>query len=321
VERYDEPLRQHVIDLIDRTRQRSGWPVKRTLQVLGIAPSTYFAWTRRSTLAPTYRIPTGLFEPLPEEKALLCAFALAHPSDGYRRLTWMALDAGVAALSESSVYRILREAGLNRRWRRSELTGLRKPAKPIRPNEQWHTDLMYLWVSGRWYFFVAVMDAYSRYIVHWELLTSMLAKDVVAVTHAALLLVPGATPRMVHDRGGQFVGKEFKAIIKHFALQDIKIRVNHPESNGIYERFNGSTRREGIGDIELRDLYHARAVIAGWIVFYNTQRLHSSLGYLPPIEYYRGDPQQRQQERREKLAAALQARIAANKERLTQQAA
>ena len=285
MERYDEPLRVKLIDLVDRTRERSGWPVKRTLRVLGIAPSTYFAWTDRRTLAPMYRVPKGLFEPLPEEKAALCAFALEHLSDGYRRLTWMALDASVAALSESSAYRILREAGLNRRWRRSELSGLRKPARPTRPNEQWHTDLMYLWVAGRWYFFVAVMDAYSRYSVHWELLTSMLAQDVVAVTHAALLLVPGAKPRIVHDRGAQFIGKEFKVLIKHFALQDIKIRVNHPESNGIYERFNGSIRREGIGDVELRDLYHAREILGRWIEFYNHRRLHSSLGYLPPIEY------------------------------------
>ena len=143
----------------------------------------------------------------------------------------------------------------------------------------------------------------------------------VAVAHAALLLVPGATPRIVHDRGSQFTSKDFRNLVKYFALEDIKIRVNHPQSNGLYERFNGSTRREGIGDIELRDLYHAREVLGGWIERYNTQRLHSSLGYLPPVEYYRGNPQQRQAERREKLAAALQARITANRERLTQQAA
>jgi len=321
LERYDAPLRERVIKLVEPTRKRSGRPVKRTLRALGIAPSSYFEWSGRPKLAPAYAVPRGLYEPLPQEKAAVCEFALEQPTDGYRRLTWMLLDANVAALSESGVYRILREAGLNRRWRRSVVCSLRKPTPPTRPDEQWHIDLMYLWVAGRWYFFVAVLDAYSRYIVHWELLTSMLAQDVVAVPHAALLLVPGATPRIVHDRGSQFTGKDFRNLVKYFALEDIKIRVNHPQSNGLYERFNGSTRREGIGDIELRDLYHAREVLEGWIERYNTQRLHSSLGYLPPVEYYRGNPQQRQAERREKLAAALQARITANRERLTQQAA
>lgn len=319
--RYDESIRRCVIELVDRTRVRSGWPVKRTLRELGIAASSYFAWTVRPTLAAAYQMPKGLCEPLPQEKAAVCAFALEHPDDGYRRLTWMLLDADIAALSASSVYRTLRDAGLNRRWRRSSCIGLRRPAKPTRPDEQWHTDLMYLWVAGRWYFFVAVLDAYSRYVVHWELLTSMLANDVVGVMHAALLLVPDAKPRVVHDRGVQFIGKEFKALVKQFALEDIKIRVRHPQSNGIYERFNGTTRREGIGSQDLRDLYQAREIIAAWVTYYNTQRLHSSLGYLPPVEYYRGRPELRQQLRRDKLAAAMQTRIAANKQRITQQAA
>jgi len=321
MQRYDEPIRKRVIELVDRTRRRSGWPVKRTLRELGIAPSTYFAWIARPSLAASYRVPKGLSAPLPEEKAAVCAFALEHPGDGYRRLTWMLLDADIAALSVSSVYRTLRQAGLHQRWRKSTDTGLRRPPKPTRPDEQWHTDLMYLWVAGRWYFFVAVLDAYSRYIVHWEPLTSMLAEDVVGVLHAALLLVPGASPRIVHDGGVQFIGKELKALVKQFALEDIRIRVRHPQSNGVYERFNGTTRREGIGDVELRDLYHAREIIAGWITYYNTQRLHSALGYLPPIEYYRGQPDRRQQQRSEKLAIALQDRIVANKRRLTPQAA
>jgi len=321
MERYDAATRRQVIELVHQTRRRSGWPVKRTLRALDIAPSTFFAWSGAASLAPSYRPPRNLFEPLPAEKARLCEYALAHPADGYRRLTWMMLDEGIVALSEASVYRILREAGLNRRWRRSVYANLTKPQPPQAPDEQWHTDIMYLWVLGRWYFFVAVLDAYSRYIVHWELLLSMLAHDVVNVARRALEQTPGAHPRIVHDRGRQFTGREFHALIRQFALHDITIRVQHPQSNGIYERFNGSTRREGIGDVELLNAHHARAILARWVTRYNEQRLHSSLGYLPPAEYYRGDPQRRQRERKAKLDEALQARIAANRERLTQQAA
>jgi len=135
LERYDAPLRERVIKLVEQTRKRSGWPVKRTLRALGIAPSSYFEWIGRPTLAPAYAVPRGLSEPLPQEKAAVCEFALEQPTDGYRRLTWMLLDANVAALSESGVYRILREAGLNRRWRRSVVCSLRKPTPPTRPDE------------------------------------------------------------------------------------------------------------------------------------------------------------------------------------------
>jgi len=51
LERYDAPLRERVIELVEQTRKRSGWPVKRTLQALGIAPSSYFAWSGRPVTA------------------------------------------------------------------------------------------------------------------------------------------------------------------------------------------------------------------------------------------------------------------------------
>jgi putative transposase len=321
MERYEEVTRRQIIELVQQTRIRSGWAVKRTLRALNVAPSTFFAWRDAAALVPRYRPARNLLEPLPAEKAAVCEYALAHSAEGYRRLTWMMLDEGVAALSQASVYRILRAAGLNRRWRRCVYTNLAKPQPPRAADEQWHTDLMYLWVGGRWYFFVAVLDAYSRYIVHWELLQSMLAHEVVDVIRRALEKTPAVQPRIVHDRGAQFTGREFRALIRHFSLHDITVRVAHPESNGVYERFNGSTRREGIGDTQLHDLYHARDILGRWVTRYNEQRLHSSLGYLPPAQYYRGDPQRRQHERKAKLAAALQIRVATNRERLTQQAA
>jgi hypothetical protein len=70
-------------------------------------------------------------------------FALRHPKDGYRRLAWQMVDAGVAVLSPSSVYRVLKDADLLYRWKRSTTSGT-APAKPTRPHQRWHTDLMYL---------------------------------------------------------------------------------------------------------------------------------------------------------------------------------
>ena len=319
MERYDQATREQVTETVERTRARSGWPAERTLEALGIAASSYYAWSARSD-GPNWQAVFSRRKPLLEEIAAVKAYALMHPTDGYRRLAWMMLDQDVAALSESSVYRILRDADLNRRWQRPATEAGAMPPKPKGPDEQWHTDLMYLWVNGRWYFFIAVLDAYSRYIVYWELMLSMSGDDVAAVLHRALELTPGAKPRIVHDRGGQFTGKDFRALVKLFALEDIKIRVNHPQSNGVYERFNGSTRQEGLRDIQLRDLYHARDVLARWVDEYNNRRLHSSLGFLPPIEYYRGNPQARQEARRAKLAAALQRRMAINQQRNLQAA-
>jgi transposase InsO family protein len=76
--------------------------------------------------------------------------------------------------------------------------------------------------------FVAVLDAYSRHIVHWELLLSITGVDISTVLHRTLELTPGAKPRIVHDRGSQFTGRDFRAVMKAFQLEDIKIWLHHP---------------------------------------------------------------------------------------------
>ena len=101
----------------------------------------------------------------------MLAYARAHPKDGHRSLTWQMVDADLVYLSESSVYRILRDADLLARWKRATSAGT-APANPTRPHERWHTDLMYLRIADSWYFLLTVLDAYSRYVVHWEVLGS-----------------------------------------------------------------------------------------------------------------------------------------------------
>lgn len=189
------------------------------------------------------------------------------------------------------------------------------PAEPTRPHERWHTDLMYLRIADSWYFLVTVIDAYRRYVVHWELLASMTAADVRLVLQAALEQT-GATPQLVTDNGSQFTGAEFKDLVRRFAFEHLRIRTYHPESNGVIERFHRSTREE-LSETALVNLGHARTIIAAWVVHYNEHRLHAGIGYLPPAEYDRGNPWARQAERQTKLARAREERRRRNQERLT----
>src|SRR5690606_26700140 len=254
---------------------------------------------------------------LPEETEAVLRYALTHPKDGYRRLAWQMIDEDVAYLSPSSVYRILNEADLLYRWKRSRRSG-EAPAPPERPHERWHTDLMYLRVGDTWYFLVTVLDAYSRYVVHWGLLTSMSASDVRLVIQRALELT-GRTgdvaPRLVTDNGVQFTSAEFRDLVRRFSVEHIRIRTYHPESNGLVERFHRSTR-DALEESELRTLGRARELIGCWVTEYNERRLHAGLGYLRPADFYRGDPEARRRERKEKLERARVRRRQLNQERL-----
>ena len=280
----------------------------------------YHEWRRRAAEARLEDCaPVGVAYAaiLPEEKEAVLTYALAHPKDGYRRLAWQMVDEDVAYLSPSSVYRILSDADLLYRWKRSRSSG-QAPPKPTEPNERWHTDLMYLRIGGAWYFLVTVLDAYSRYVVHGELLTSMRAADVRLVIQQALE-VTGAKPQIVSDNGSQFTAAEFKQLVRLFELEHIRIRTYHPESNGVLERFHRSTREE-LGEEELGNLGRARALIGRWVEHYNETRLHAGIEYLPPAEYYRGDPEARLEERRQKLTRARAHRNDVNRERLQQAA-
>lgn len=314
--RFPAEVKAELLALVARSRARTGWTLRRVLHHLGLSKARYRDWTRRAAVGalgdrpPIAPSRDGI---LAEEKAAVLAYALAHPKEGYRRLTWQMIDADVAYLSESSVYRVLNDADLLYRWKRRTSEGT-APAKPTRPHQRWHTDLMYLRIADCWYFLVTVLDAYSRYVVHWELLATMAAADVRLVIQAALERT-GAAPSVVTDNGSQFTATEFKDLVRRFALEHIRIRTYHPESNGLVERFHRSTR-DALGDETLQNLSQARAIIARWVEHYNEERLHAGLGYLPPAEFYRGNPAARIEERRIKLESARQQRRRINDERL-----
>jgi len=306
-----------VLRVVEETVGRTGWGVRRILKRLGIPRSVFYEWRDRAAQKRLDDLVPGglcLSAVLPDEKEAVITYALAHPKEGYRRLAWMMVDADVAYLSPSSVYRILTDADLLYRWKRSYRSG-EKPEAPTQPNQRWHTDIMYLRVGDVWYFLVTVLDGFSRYVVHWDLLTSMRAADVRLVIQHALEANGLKNVEIVSDNGSQFTSADFKAQVRQFELQHIRIRTYHPESNGVLERFHRSTR-EALAEEDLRNLARARALIEEWIAHYNEHRLHAGLGYLPPAEYHNGKPEQRLRERQEKLERARAHRTAANQERL-----
>jgi transposase InsO family protein len=318
--RFSAAEKMEALDAVEKAKEWTGWSLERILKLLGLTRPCYHEWRRRAGLARlTDFDPIGVAYSaiMPEEKEAVLDYALAHPRDGYRRLTWQMVDEDVACMSPSSVYRVLADADLLYRWKRSSRSG-EAPPRPTRPNERWHTDIMYLRIGDSWYFLVSVIDAYSRYLVHWELLCSMTAADVRLVIQQALEKT-GARPQIVSDNGSQFTAAEFKQLVRRFELEHIRIRTYHPESNGVIERYHRSTR-EALAEQDLLNLGRARELIGRWVNHYNEKRLHAGIDYLPPAEYYCGDPPARLEQRRRKLEQARRHRESVNRGRLQQAA-
>jgi transposase InsO family protein len=299
---------------VTQTKERSGWPAKRTLAALGVSRRSYYRWLKEEKWAqqlPTAAVkPVQAYEALPEEKEAVLAYARRHPELRHRELAWRMVDEDVACLSMSTVYRLLKEAKLVCPWRRRSKRRREEEEKATRPNQVWATDLMYVHVGAATYFFVSFLDEYSRYVVHHELLIGMDGLTVSLAAQAAIDRLPkgpdglpASRPLIRSDNGSGYVSHEFKVVLKENGLDHQRIKPHCPEENGVVERSN-RTIREHLEGEELTNLVQAQEVFGRIIRRYNEERLHSALGYLRPADYYRGDPAPKHETRRLKMAQA-----------------
>jgi putative transposase len=307
-------LQQRVHEEVERARQRSGWPAKQTLAALGIPRRTYYRWLKEEAWARALPAepskPVQPYEALPEEKEAVLDYARRHPELRHRELAWRMVDEDVACLSPSTVYRILKEANLVCPWRRRKKRSRRAEEKATKPNQRWVTDLMQLQVGEGIYYFVSFMDEYSRFIVHHEVLLGMDGISVSVAAQAAIETLPRGEdgqprekPQMQSDNGSGFIAREFLQVLQEHGLGHHRIRPHCPEENGVIER-SFRTLREALEGQELTNLLEAERILARLVRWYNEERLHSALGYLPPVIVYRGNAEERKEERRRKLGQA-----------------
>lgn len=190
-------------------------PARQFLSWLELPASTYHAWQGRYGKANEHngRIPRDFWLE-PWEKEAIVAFHGSHPQEGYRRLTFMMLDAEVVAVSPSTTYRVLRQAGLLQRWNRKKSAKGTGFHQPLTAHAHWHIDVSHVNIRGTFFYLCSVLDGFSRYIVHWELRASMTETDVEITLQRALERFPGEKPRIISDNGPQFVAKDFKEYIR-----------------------------------------------------------------------------------------------------------
>lgn len=215
-----------MVDYIRHWTKRSELPVKRLLSWLGLREGKYYDWTHRYGQANEHngQVPRDWWLEEWEKQAIL-DFYRQHPSDGYRRLTDMMLDANGVAVSPATVYRVLSQARqLGRRRAQPSKKG-RGFVQPLRPHEHWHIDISYLNIAGTFYFLISILDGYSRFIVHWDIRQGMSQADVEIVVQRAKEQYPDERPRIISDHGAQFIARDFKELIRQLRMTHIRVLV------------------------------------------------------------------------------------------------
>jgi transposase InsO family protein len=305
-------VRDAVVDFVvhwsDRTENVSA---KSILAGLNLHPGKFHEWKRRYGTSNRHngQIPRD-FWLLPEERDEIVRFYLNHQLDGYRRCAYMMIDADVVYCSPSSVYRVLADADVLRRWNRKASKKGAGFEQPKAAHEHWHIDISYVNVASTFYYLVVILDGYSRYIVHWDIRESMKESDVQLVVQRAKEKYPNAVPRVISDNGSQFTGRDFKELIRLHGMTHVTTSPYYPQSNGKLERFNKTVKGECIRPGCPLTLEDARRIVGRYVTEYNEQRLHSAIGYVTPKDKLEGNADRIHRERDRKLETARAARRA-----------
>jgi len=230
-----------------------GWSGKteiresRLVKQIGLSRSKFYNWRDRHGKVNEHNelVPRDCWLE-PGEVDAIVRFRGEHPHDGYRALTYMMMDADVAAASPSSVYRVLKRRGLLARWNRTPSKKGTGFVQPLQAHEHWHTDVTYVNVRGTFFYLASLLDGFSRYIVHWELREQMTERDIETIVQRAVEKFPDAKPRIISDNGPQFIARDFNAFIRQCGMTHVKTSPYYPQSNGKIERWHGTLKRECI---------------------------------------------------------------------------
>lgn len=218
------------------------------------------------------------------------------------------VDEDVVCLSPSTVYRILREVGLIKRWEGKARGDKEKRAKPQGPNQEWQTDISHVKIGNKQYYLISFIDEYSRYLTSWELMDSMDGNAVSLASQQAIDILPeGTTPVIQSDNGSGYISQEFKTVLSQYGIGHHRIHPHCPEENGIVERSH-QTILEPLEEKDCFSRYEAEKELAGMVKWYNEERLPSALDYLRPADYHYGDPEELLAERRKKIETARRRR-------------
>ena len=297
------------MDFFRRWSEKTEIGVGKFITWLGIRSSKFYQWQQRYGRVNEHNgwIPRDFWLEAWEKEAII-QYHHEHPLEGYRRLTFMMLDGDVVAVSPSSVWRVLRNAGLLSRWKGKPSLKGTGFMQPLQPHEHWHVDVSYINVSGTFYYLCSVLDGCSRYVVHWDLRESMTEADVEIILERAKEKYPEARPRIISDNGPQFIARDFKEFIRVSGMTHVRTSPYYPQSNGKLERWHQSVKSECIRPLTPLTLEDARRLIQRYVDYYDGVRLHSAIGYVTPADRLVGRQAEIHAARDRKLEQARQLR-------------
>jgi putative transposase len=263
-------------------------------EVLGVSTSGYYGWRKRPP-SQRQRANDQLLEAIREEHEA------SRRTYGSPRIQAALGRRGIKA-GKNRIARLMHDNGIvsQARKRKRPVTTQRAPGKLAapnilaqdfttnRPNEVWLADITYVDTWEGWLYLALIMDLYARPIVGWSMADHL---EATLVEQALLMALGRRLPEagLVHhsDRGVQYTSHLIQSLLEKHHIQISMSGVGNCYDNAPMESLIGTLKTECI-TYRFASHTEARQVIFEYIeVWYNRQRLHSSLGYLSPVEFER----------------------------------
>ena len=276
---------------------------RQTLAELGIPRSSYYRWRHKLSLSGNRRRPWNRITPNEERRVL--AVARECPELSSRQLSAWITDNECFAISESTVYRILRREWLVKRQEIQLAAAKEYHTKTTRPHQMWATDASYFRVVGwGYYYLVTVMDDYSRFILAWKLQKDMSTDSLIEVIQEAVdatgmtdVPVKDRT-KLLSDNGAGYISRAFRDYLHLVGIGHILAAPFHPQTNGKVERYQQSLKRE-VNQLPYELPSQLESAIADFVAYYNHHRYHKALGDVTPVDVLYGRREQILQRRKE----------------------
>lgn len=276
-------------------KHQGEYVVKTMCGALEVSASGYYAWKKRqaSDHAQTDQRLLEHIRRIHRESRGLYGSPRIHA----------ALKREGIACSRKRVARLMREHGIfsrrrPKRWHKTTDSNHSHPVAPNllerdfsaeAPNQKWVGDIVGIWTGEGWLYLAALLDTFSRLIVGWAMSSHRDEALVTAALHMALgqRLLLGEQELIHHtDRGSQYTAHDYQDLLDAYDIQVSMSGKGDPYDNAMIESFFSTLRAECTDLQQFDTRLAARLAVFDFIeMFYNRQRLHSSLDYLSPLEF------------------------------------
>jgi len=269
---------------------RGARAIKGLCAAVGVSPASFYRYHQAAPAAPSA-----------SERAVRQAIqeiALEMPSYGHRPMT-AELQRRELDVGRDRVLRYMREANLLCRPRRSFIAttdsshGLRVFPNLARDlvvadvDQLWVADITYIRLPREFVYLAVLLDAFSRRVIGWALERHLMTELTLKALQMALA-TRAVKPGLMHhsDKGKQYCAAEYVALLLKHQIRISMSRTGNPYDNAKAERFMRTVKYEEVYLADYQTLTEARASIKHFIEeVYNRKRLHSALGYCPPVEF------------------------------------